>query len=97
VTRLIYRPEAAAEVEHAFNWYEQQRPGLGAEFLAALRRAEMKVQETPLAYRVVRRDTRRFLLQRFPYQLLYRIVDDTIAVVACFHGRRSPQRWRSRR
>jgi hypothetical protein len=51
----------------------------------------MKVQEAPLAYRVVRRDTRRFLLQRFPYQLLYWLVGDTIAVVACFHGRRSPQ------
>jgi hypothetical protein len=52
VTRLIYQPEAAAEVEHAFTWY-QQRLGLGAEVLAALRRAELKVQETPLAYRVV--------------------------------------------
>ena len=70
--------------------------GLGNEFLAALRSAERAVQASLLAYRVVRRDTRRFMLRRFPYQLLYRVVDDIIVVVACFHGRRSPQRWKSR-
>ncbi len=95
--RLVYRPEAAAEVEQAHDWYEQQREGLGEEFLAELRRGEEKVLAMPLTYRVVRRDTRRFLLHRFPYQLLYRVVDDVVVVVACFHGKRSPTRWIHRR
>ena len=30
---LILRPAAAADVEEAFSWYQQQRPGLGDEFL----------------------------------------------------------------
>ena len=94
---LLYRPEAAAEVEQAHDWYERQRTGMGDEFLAELRRGERMVQEAPLAYRVIHRDTRRILLHRFPYQLLYRLVADTVVVVACFHGRRSPMRWMTRR
>jgi plasmid stabilization system protein ParE len=97
VIALVYRPEAAEEVEHAHDWYEGQREGLGGEFLAELRRAELKVQATPFAYRVLHRDTRRVLLHRFPYQLLYRVVEETVVVVACFHGRRSPKRWMRRR
>ena len=90
--RLVYRPEAAADVRAAFEWYEQQREGLGSEFLAELARAERTVQTNPLAFRIVRRDARRLMLRRFPYQLFYRVVTDVIVVVACFHGRRSPKR-----
>jgi plasmid stabilization system protein ParE len=89
---LIYQPEADADVARAFDWYERQRTGLGSELLDELTAAEGLVLENPLAFRTVRRDVRRILLRRFPYQLLYRIDDDVIVVVACFHGRRSPVR-----
>ena len=48
-------------------------------------------------YPVIRRDTRRALLERFPYSLLYRIVHEQVVVVACFHAKRHPKRWYSRR
>ena len=31
--KLIIRSEAEAEIEQAFRWYEERRPGLGADFL----------------------------------------------------------------
>ena len=95
--RLVYRPEAAADVRGAFEWYERQREGLGDEFLSALATAEDIARANPLSYRVVRRDARRVMLRRFPYQLIYRVVADVIVVVACFHGRRSPKRLERRR
>ena len=97
MTRLIYRPEAATDVRAAFEWYEQQREGLGEEFLAELARAEHKAASTPFSFRIVRRDTRRIMLRRFPYQLFYRVVADVVVVVACFHGRRSPKHLERRR
>ena len=94
--RLVYRLAAVADVRAAFEWYELQREGLGDEFLAALARAEDVARANPLAYRVIRRDARRVMLRRFPYQLIYRVVADVIVVVACFHGRRSPKRLERR-
>ncbi len=64
--RLLYRRDAAADVAAAHAWYEAQRQGLGDEFLESLRHAEEAVLASPCTYRVIHRDTRRFLLRRFP-------------------------------
>jgi plasmid stabilization system protein ParE len=97
VRRLVYRPEAAADVRAAFEWYERQRETLGDEFLAELAKAEDTARANPLAFRTLRRDARRIMLRRFPYQLVYRFEADTVVVVACFHGRRSPKRLEKRK
>ena len=93
----VFRPAAAADVEDAFWWYENQRDKLGEEFLGSVATCVELVLRHPEAHPVVHRDTRRALLQRFPYGLLYRILDDQILFVACFHVRRSPRAWSSRR
>jgi plasmid stabilization system protein ParE len=70
--------------------------GLGHEFLAAAQTLIDAVAQHPLGYPVVRRNTRRALLRRFPYAIYFRIYDEVIVVVACMHGRRNPRRWRVR-
>jgi toxin ParE1/3/4 len=95
--RLILRPAAAADIEDAISWYEQQRPSLAAEFLEAVNRALAGIATSPHLASVVHRNTRRSLLQRFPYAIYYRVYPDAVVIVACMHGRRDPRRWRARR
>ena len=95
--RVVVRPEAAADIEDAFQWYESQQPGLGEQFLAALRSMQELLLDHPESFPVLHRDTRRALIpQRFPYGLFYRIYGDTIVVVACMHAKRDPRRWQRR-
>ncbi|MFQ5807626.1 MAG: type II toxin-antitoxin system RelE/ParE family toxin [Phycisphaerae bacterium] len=95
--RVVVRPAAAADIEDAYRWYESQGPGLGEEFLAALRSARDRVLEHPEAYPVLHRSTRRALIpERFPYGLFYRLYGDTIVVVACMHASRDPRLWQRR-
>ena len=94
--QCIVRSAAAADIDEAFLWYEGQRPGLGHEFLAAAQTLIDAVAQYPLRYPVVRRNTRRALLRRFPYAIYFRIYDEAIVVVACMHGRRNPRRWHAR-
>jgi plasmid stabilization system protein ParE len=86
-----------ADIDDAFLWYEAQRQGLGHEFLAAADTLVNAVAEHPLRYPLVRRNTRRALLRRFPYAVYFRIYGDIVVVVACMHGRRNPRRWQGRR
>jgi plasmid stabilization system protein ParE len=65
--QFIVRPAAAADIDDAFLWYERQRPGLGHDFLAAAQALIDAIAEHPFRYPVVRRDTRRALIHRFPY------------------------------
>jgi plasmid stabilization system protein ParE len=98
VKRVVVRPAAAADIEDAYEWYESQQPGLGDEFLAALRATRDRLLEHPEAYPVLHRNTRRALIpQRFPYALFYRLYGDTIVVVACMHAKRDPRRWQRRK
>jgi plasmid stabilization system protein ParE len=94
--QLLVRPAAAADIDEAFLWYEDQHPGLGHEFLAAAQTVIDAIAKDPLRYPVIRRSTRRALLRRFPYSIYFRVYDETIVVVACMHGRRSPRRWQVR-
>ena len=94
--QVVVRPAAAADIDEAFLWYEGQRPGLGHEFLAAAQTLIDVVAQHPLGYPVVRRNTRRALLRRFPYAIYFRAYDEVVVVVACMHGRRDPRRWQVR-
>lgn len=93
--RVSFRPEAEAETLQTRDWYESRRAGLGAEFRAALDETISRIVGNPLIYRRVRGETRRAILDRFPYAVYFRIVKNDILVLAV-HGRQHPRRWQSR-
>lgn len=80
----------------AARFYEQRRAGLGFDFLAEVERSIARMREYPEAGRPIRGGTRRRLLRRFPYGLLYRLDADEIVIVAVMHLRRRPDYWRNR-
>jgi plasmid stabilization system protein ParE len=94
---LLLRPEATAEIQDAFGWYERQRLGLGGEFLQAVRETLRGIEQAPLQYPKIRGEVRRALLRRFPYSILYVAEKERTVVFSCFHGKRDPRRWQSRR
>jgi plasmid stabilization system protein ParE len=94
---VVTRPAAAAEIETAYRWYEKERVGLGTAFLETVDKIVKEIAENPERFPVVRKDVRRAVLPRFPYSIFYRIVSAHIVVIACFHGKRNPKAWRSRR
>jgi plasmid stabilization system protein ParE len=97
MSEVLLRPAASADVEDAFLWYESHEAGLGDEFLSQIQATPQAIGENPLRFPVVHQNTRRALVRRFPYGVLYRVVDDVVLVVACFHARRDPRRWGERK
>ena len=94
--RVVLRPAAETDLEHAAAWYEQQRSGLGSDFMDAVRERLRGIHENPQAYPVVFKTVRRALLHGFPYGLFYVTEPDRIVVIGCFHARQSPRRWTKR-
>ena len=95
--RLLLEPEARADLAEAFVWYEDQRPGLGSEFLAEVARVLENIERGPDAHAIIRGQTRRALVRRFPYAVFYVVDPSIVAVTAVMHGRRDPRRWQERR
>jgi len=93
---LDFHPKAQDEIDEAYAWYEQQRAGLGEEFLSAIREVLDRIQQSPSVYAQVYRDVRRGLTRRFPYGVFSRVEADRIVVLAVYHSHRRPRGWQGR-
>lgn len=94
--RIGFHPEALAEAVAAAAWYRERSPAAGSAFQAEVDHAIDRILEAPKRYSAYVDDTRRVLLRRFPYSVIYRIGDQGIEIVAVAHGRRRPDYWRHR-
>ncbi len=96
--RQVLLPEAAEELLEASEWYEDRRPGLGAEFVGAVEHAMNAAANAPLAAAAWpgSRRHRRRVMERFPYILVYELRDDAIEFVAVAHTSREPGYWLKR-
>ena len=88
---LILKPQAIQMAKDAYQWYEEQRQGLGELFLAELENCLKKVQTTPETNGKVKKNYRQGKLQRFPYVIIYEIIHKEIIVLSIFHTRRNPR------
>ena len=95
-SQLLVRPAARADLRESFTWYEEQRAGLGAEFLDAVERKLTQIELHPMRFPVVRNATRRAIVLRFPYSVFYVVDGEMISVHAVMHHARSPVHWLSR-
>ncbi|HMY98272.1 MAG TPA: type II toxin-antitoxin system RelE/ParE family toxin [Burkholderiaceae bacterium] len=86
----------AARIEHLEHvaYYEAQRRGLGARYLAAFDAAMAMVCENPGRYRVeLPPGIRRCRVPGFPYNVLYRVSGADVEVLVVAPHRRRPGYW----
>jgi toxin ParE1/3/4 len=94
--RLIYHPDAEAEVLEAVRFYEGRNPGVGERFLRDFDAAVAAICESPDRWRIVEDDIRRFALRRFPYAIYYRIEGAELRILVVKHHSRHPDYWKYR-
>ena len=92
---IIFHPDIEYEVKASYKWYQSQTNGLGDDFLNELETAFETITELPDTWPMFQLGFRRFLLSKFPYSILYRVLNKTI-VVAVMHNSRKPGYWSDR-
>jgi plasmid stabilization system protein ParE len=93
---IEFLPEALAEADEAIGWYYARNPAAAADFEAELEHACWQIIEAPYPWPPYRHQTRRFLLHRFPYEVVYREQAPKTLIVAVAHCRRRPGYWKTR-
>ena len=89
-------PEAQHEAEAAVEWYGQRSPHAARRLVTELRSALERIQQGPNQFPKLAFNTRRKVLGRFPYLVVFRETATEIEIVAVAHGRRRPGYWRER-
>lgn len=94
---LVLRPAAEEDIAEARDWLEDQREGLGGEFLDEVHEAFARIRESPELYAPEYKPVRRAPTRRFSYIVYYRTLgEEEVEVIAVQHASRHPRRWRSR-
>lgn len=94
--KLIIAPEAQQDVDEAYCWYEDRRPGLGEEFLSCVDACIQAICRMPDLHPILYEEYRRALVRRFPYAVFFEYSADKVTVYSMFHTSQDPKKWRSR-
>jgi len=96
VTKARFVAAARREFLAEVLYYNQEQPGRGARFTAAVEDATARALAFPLAGSTASENTRKVFLNGFPFAVVYRPIQDGIVVFALAHFSRRPGYWESR-
>ena len=96
IDRLEYHEGAIADVRNAVAWYQEHSPKAASDFIEELHRAAGAIREAPERWPKGKNNTRRFLLWRFPFTVIYSEHESVVTIWAVAHGSRRPGYWLSR-
>ena len=94
--RIEYHEGASVDVVTAVTWYRRRSPKAALDFIEELRRASEVIREAPERWPIGKNKTRRFLLWRFPFAVIYSERQSVIIIWAVAHGSRRPDYWTKR-
>ena len=95
--KYFFHPEAKEELKRAINYYNECGSGLGYIFQEEVQNTIKRIIKFPEAWTVLSKNTRRCLTRRFPYGIIYQILEDKcILIVAVMHLNREPGYWEDR-
>ena len=89
--RIEYHPTIEFELTIIRDYYNVRSKHLGDDFVNEFERHVLRIAAMPTRWMVVRGDTRRALMRRFPYVTLFRIVESAlIRITVIKHESRHP-------
>jgi len=94
--RVEYHQGASTDVKSAVTWYQKRSAKAALDFIEELDRATATIREAPARWPPGKNNTRRFLLWRFPFSIIYSEAKSVITIWAVAHGSRRPEHWARR-
>jgi toxin ParE1/3/4 len=96
VKRLEIHPSALAEFKSSLLWYLERNDTAAGKFAASVDQAIGALVESPSRWPQGEYGTRKIILRRFPFAIIYREQQNAIQVLAIAHGHRQPEYWKGR-
>ncbi len=84
---------ASIELDDAVEYYDLHLSGLGDQFFDEVLHTIELISQYPEIWKICTKHTRKAVLKRFPYFLVYTIYNDKIYILAVAHQHREPEYW----
>ncbi len=90
--KIITLERAITMMLESFEWYENQLIGLGDDFLNDVNNCINKIEKNPTFYGFIEKKYRRINLKRFPFVIIYEVINTDIVIYAVFHTSKNPNK-----
>lgn len=94
--KYSFHPEAQYELNQAVDFYQEDNTKLGLDFLKEVHSSILRIIEFPGAFPLLSKNTRRCLLNRFPFAVIYQFKQNEICILAITDLARKPGYWKER-
>ncbi len=91
-----YAEEFEIDLQEIINWYGDQGIDLDRKFVESLKIATIQLASNPLIYRSRFKGARFKHLDRFPYIIVFKVIEHSITIFGVIHDRRNPKLIRKR-
>ena len=95
-TKARFHPGASDDYDAAYAWYFTRGSGIADDFEREIERCLRLIEASPLRWPRFDAERRRMIVRKFPYSIVYEIINDEVVILAVAHGRRRPYYWRGR-
>jgi hypothetical protein len=93
VFKIKILPLAENEIDDSIEFYESRSKGLGKQFMSYLQSYLKVLKTNPQLFEIKKEPGYRELtLVKFPFVIIYEIIENEVIVYSVFHTSRNPQR-----
>ena len=94
--KFSFHPDAEEELNQAVDYYNHCQPLLGWDFAREVYSAVQNILAYPRAWTPLSKNTRRCLVNRFPFGVIYQIKKKEVLIIAVMQLNRKPGYWQTR-
>lgn len=91
-----YLFDARRDFDESFDWYADRSMRAAVRFAAAVEAALARISADPTQFSSRDGVHRECSVKKFPFRIVYRLVDHRVLVVAVVHAKRRPGFWHKR-
>jgi len=94
--KITFLEEAQFELDQGIEYYNSESPDLGGYFLQEILNTIDRIASFPNAWHPLSENTRRCQTARFPYGLIYSVLEQEILIISVSNLHREPNHWKER-
>ncbi len=91
--KVYFHPEALVDLSDAIAHYEESQKGLGLDLANGVMKTISRICQHPEAWTALSSRSRRCLVGRFPYGVIYQVQSGVLRIISVAHLRRRPNFW----
>ena len=88
--RIRIHSQAQQEINEAFDWYFKRSPKAAEAFLSEISASMAQIAAHPQLLPIYTKNTRKRVLDKFPYSVIFQEKDEIILIIAIAHAKRRP-------